>query len=225
VIACTVTRRAAQATGVGVRILDPDDLFPLESGLHTLAVRGLIGSHRAARAAPRPVEASAMSVPSVSRHFSPSASRIGMLLRLCVVIARISAHGLLFNRPHRLMPPSVQLGGAGFFVASVLFFVAAVVRHCLVEGSTFGAVLGALVLAYGVLLLVSVANRATELTLCLSICAGIDAIASALALATLIDLGDPATRTWLLAWGLAAGFVALLQLHIPRLHRPPDHAG
>ena len=133
-------------------------------------------------------------------------------------VLAMPALGLFFCRPHRLLPPTVRIGSPVFCLASVMFFAAAALRHSVVDGKSLHTVLIATALFYGVLLLVSIANWIAELTLCLCISAGIDLVASCLALPGLNSLNGESARSVLFVWQLAAVFVALVQLRSSRQH-------
>lgn len=146
----------------------------------------------------------------------PKAFRLPAWCRSTAKVLAIPVSGLFLCRPHRLLPSTVPVASTSFGLASAMFFGAAVLRHSVVGGQALESVLLATVFSYGVLFLVSVADRLAELVLCLCICAGIDMVASCLALPGLKALNGASAQSFLFIWQLAAIFIALVQLRISR---------
>ena len=151
-------------------------------------------------------------IPRRTRHLR-TMSR-SALVRVGANVLGMAALGVFFGRPHRWLPPTVRIGGTGFCMASLMFFAAAVLRHCMLGGEPLAAVLISSALSYAVLLLVSIANWLPEFTLYLCISIGIDLVASCLAMTGIIELNGAVTSIFFLAWQLAAVFSALVQLRL-----------
>ena len=155
----------------------------------------------------------------------PQALSPAKLLRATVSVLAMSARGLLFRRPHRLLPPAVHIGSADFCIASLLFFAAAALRHsALGGGSLMGLAIGC-ALSYGILFLVSFGEWMAEFTLYLCISIGIDVLVSCLLLTGLIGAGSGTAQSWFFIWQLAATFVALFQLRLARAPTSPPNPG
>jgi hypothetical protein len=133
------------------------------------------------------------------------------LIRVGSNILGMAALGIFFGQPHRYLPPTVRIGGTGFCMASLMFFAAAALRHCVLGGEALEAVFVSSALSYAVLLLVSIAKWLPEFTLYLCISIGIDLVASCLAMTGIIELNGAPTSIFFLAWQLAAVFSALVQ--------------
>ncbi|WP_372524415.1 hypothetical protein [Piscinibacter sp.] len=138
------------------------------------------------------------------------------LLREAATVLAMMAMGICFCRPHRLLPPKVQIRSAGFCLASAMFVVAAVLRDLVLGGMSMRAAVLATGLSYGVLLLVSMAGWIAEFMLLLCTLSAVDLVASCLALTGFVDLTGEFARSVLLLWGLAAMFIAMVQLRLAR---------
>jgi hypothetical protein len=147
----------------------------------------------------------------------PKAMSPSVLFRVGASILAMSALGICFRRPHRLLPPTVLIGSAGFCLASLMFFAAAALRDSVVGGIPPATALTANGMTYGALLLVSIASWIPEFTLYLCISMGINLVATCLALTGFIDLNGEAARSVLFVWELAAMFTAMVQLRLSRL--------
>jgi len=146
---------------------------------------------------------------------TPRAARqaAGLALRLLLQILTIGLRGLTFAAAHRNLPPSIGLRSPGFLACSAMFFAAAWLRHGLAGHEPAAQVLLGAGLVYAVLMLVSLAQRMAEFTLCLCISIAADLLATALSVGGFWPASDLA-RDALLAWPLAAVLVALVRLRM-----------
>jgi hypothetical protein len=144
------------------------------------------------------------------------AARPALLLagRLLLQILAIGLRGLLFSGAHRALPTTIRLRSPGLLACSAMFFVAAWLRHGLAGHEPAAQVLLGAGLVYAVLMLVSLAQRMAEFTLCLCITIAADLLAAGVALASGVSLADAMARDVLLAWHLGAILVALVQLRM-----------
>ena len=149
-----------------------------------------------------------------------AARHLTLALRLAVQIVTIGLRGLLFLAAHRALPAAVRLRSPGFAACSAMFFAAAALRHGLAGNEQVASVLLGTTLAYAALWLVSLGGRTREFVLCLCISVAVDLLATALALGAGLPLDSAAVRDVLLAWPLAAVFVALVRLRLARRARP-----
>jgi hypothetical protein len=141
---------------------------------------------------------------------------IGLAGRLMLQILGIGLRGMLFARAHRALPAAIRVLSPGFLACSVMFFVAAWLRHGLAGQEHGVQVMWGAGLAYAALMLVSLSQRMAECTLCLCISVAADLLAAALERLGAPSLGSESVRTVLLVWPLAAVFVALVQLRLAR---------
>lgn len=141
---------------------------------------------------------------------------VGLAGRLMLQIVGIGVRGLLFAGAHRALPPSIRVFSPGFLACSVMFFVAAWLRHGLAGQESGLAVLFGAGLAYAALMLVSLSRRMAECTLCLCIAVASDLLAAALVRVGAPQLVGEFASAVLLVWPLAAVFVALVQLRLAR---------
>jgi hypothetical protein len=154
--------------------------------------------------------------PPIRTHHAPHTAlqSIGLAGRLLLQILCIGVRGLCFAGAHRALPPSIRLCSPGFMVCSAMFFVAAWLRHGLAGHESAVQVLGGAGLAYAALMLVSLSRRMAEFTLCLCISVAADLLATALG--GWLPLDGTLKGDVLLAWPLAAVFVALVRLRLAR---------
>jgi len=158
------------------------------------------------------------------RTHHPALQSIGLAGRLMLQIVGIGLRGLLFAGAHRLLPPAIRVISPGFLACSVMFFVAAWLRHGLAGQEHGVQVMWGAGLAYAALMLVSLSQRMSECTLCLCISVAADLLAVALERVGVPSMGSEPMRTVLLVWPLAAVFVALVQLRLARAVRPTPPA-
>ena len=142
-------------------------------------------------------------------------------VRIGTHVLRISAVGICFGQPHRIMPPRVYLGSVGFAATTALYFAATALRDWSVGVSVLDGCL-ACAMTYAVLLLVSLANRMPEMTLVLCIAAGLNLVVSTLALSGVVDAAAGTVQNLFLAWELTAVFAALYHLGRHRGTAPTD---
>lgn len=155
--------------------------------------------------------------PPIPTH-SRTLQALTQVARLVLQIIAIGVRGLLFAGAHRRLPPSIRLRSPGFMACSAVFFVAAWLRHGLAGHELAWPVLLGAGLTFAALLVVSLAQRMAEFTLCLCISAAADLLATALSLSGL-PMHGPIARNLMLAWPLAAVLVALVQLRVADLAR------
>lgn len=151
--------------------------------------------------------------PPIPTH-SRTLQALTQVARLVLQIIAIGVRGLLFAGAHRRLPPSIRLRSPGFMACSAVFFVAAWLRHGLAGHELAWPVLLGAGLTFAALLVVSLAQRMAEFTLCLCITIAADLLAAAIALLGDVSLADAMTRDALLAWPLVAILVALVQLRL-----------
>lgn len=139
---------------------------------------------------------------------------VSLAVRLLLQILAIGLRGLLFAGAHRRLPSSIRLRSPGFLACSAMFFVAAWLRHGVAGHEPAILVLAGAGLVYAVLMVVSLAQRLAEFTLCLCISIAADLLATVLVLGAGVSLEGSVMFDVLQAWLLAAVLVALVRLRL-----------